>query len=227
MAPYRQLLRSPELVRTLVGAVTAGLTPEHVTHVDAGAPAAAIDAGLYRNRLDLSDLSEHLTGRQAELWRFLDGLALGNQVLDVPFALTQGSRAARALTRCENDRVHRLRCEEQLRAQIAEYMTMLTEQEQRAEQAERDRDQYERDRDNQLAQNTDPTLTVQGAFTGGGNNDGLYAVGSVSSAIQAAMGNETLSTALSSGAKGPNAAAGVALAGIGFPGSPNPKAPAS
>jgi hypothetical protein len=33
--------------------------------------------------------------------------------------------------------------------------------------------QYVRDRNNQVAQNTDPTLTVQGAFTGGGSNAGL------------------------------------------------------
>ena len=32
--------------------------------------------------------------------------------------------------------------------------------------------QYERDRDSQLPQDTSPTLTVQGAFTGGGSNDG-------------------------------------------------------
>jgi hypothetical protein len=32
--------------------------------------------------------------------------------------------------------------------------------------------EYIRDRDNQLPQNTTPTVTVQGAFTGGGNNDG-------------------------------------------------------
>jgi len=32
--------------------------------------------------------------------------------------------------------------------------------------------QYIRDRDNQIAQNSTPTITVQGAFTGGGNNDG-------------------------------------------------------
>ena len=33
--------------------------------------------------------------------------------------------------------------------------------------------QYIRDRDNQVAQNTDPTITVQGAFTGGGSNEGI------------------------------------------------------
>ncbi len=32
--------------------------------------------------------------------------------------------------------------------------------------------QYIRDRDNQSAQNSDPTITVQGAFTGGGSNQG-------------------------------------------------------
>jgi len=32
--------------------------------------------------------------------------------------------------------------------------------------------EYERDRDEQLPQDTTPTLTVQGAFTGGGSNDG-------------------------------------------------------
>ncbi len=32
--------------------------------------------------------------------------------------------------------------------------------------------EYERDRDEQLPQDTSPTLTVQGAFTGGGSNDG-------------------------------------------------------
>jgi hypothetical protein len=33
--------------------------------------------------------------------------------------------------------------------------------------------QYTRDRDNQLSQSSDPTVTVQGAFTGGGNNLGV------------------------------------------------------
>ena len=33
--------------------------------------------------------------------------------------------------------------------------------------------QYTRDRDNQVAQSSDPTITVQGAFTGGGNNHGV------------------------------------------------------
>jgi hypothetical protein len=33
--------------------------------------------------------------------------------------------------------------------------------------------QYIRDRDNQVAQSADPTITVQGAFTGGGNNQGV------------------------------------------------------
>jgi hypothetical protein len=33
--------------------------------------------------------------------------------------------------------------------------------------------QYTRDRDNQVAQSSDPTVTVQGAFTGGGNNQGV------------------------------------------------------
>lgn len=33
--------------------------------------------------------------------------------------------------------------------------------------------QYIRDRNNQVAQNADPTITVQGAFTGGGNNQGV------------------------------------------------------
>ena len=33
--------------------------------------------------------------------------------------------------------------------------------------------QYARDRDNQLAQNDDPTVSVQGAFTGGGSNSGI------------------------------------------------------
>ncbi len=33
--------------------------------------------------------------------------------------------------------------------------------------------QYIRDRNNQTARNTDPTITVQGAFTGGGNNQGI------------------------------------------------------
>jgi hypothetical protein len=33
--------------------------------------------------------------------------------------------------------------------------------------------EYERDRDDQLPQDTSPTLTVQGTFTGGGSNDGV------------------------------------------------------
>jgi hypothetical protein len=34
--------------------------------------------------------------------------------------------------------------------------------------------QYGRDRDNEIAQNTDPTVTVQSAFTSGGNSIGVY-----------------------------------------------------
>ena len=136
VAPYAQLGRSPETVRMVVGAVAARITEECVAHVDPGAAAKAIEPGLHRQRAAFTDLPEHLTGRQADLWRFLEGLSPGNQILNAPVELTRPSHAAAPLTRCENNRVRESRSAEELRAQTATLESALAEQRQRGEAAE-------------------------------------------------------------------------------------------
>jgi hypothetical protein len=119
VAPYAELVSSSEVVRLVVGAVASRLSAECVTHIDLAAAPTAILPGLYRNRASEADLSEHLTGRQADLWRFLDGLSPGNHVLSVPRELTRPSHAASALARCEIDRLRQSRYMEPARAQLA------------------------------------------------------------------------------------------------------------
>lgn len=81
-------------------------------------------------------LPEYLTGRQADLWRFLEGLTPGNQVLNAPFELTRSGQAAAALTRCEFDRVRQWRFVEEQRAALAADKSALDDQRQRATDAE-------------------------------------------------------------------------------------------
>lgn len=131
VAPYAQL-RSAETARTFVSDVSASLTPECAARIDPSAAPKAIEPGLYHTRAAVSDLPEHLTGHQADLWRFLDGLSTGNQVLNVPFELTRPSRAAIALTRCETDRIRQWRYVEELRVRLAAHESELSEQRQLA-----------------------------------------------------------------------------------------------
>ena len=136
VAPYAALLRSPEAARLFVGAVAARLTADRVAHVDRDVAPTAIEAGLHHSRASFSDLAEHLTGQQAELWEFLDCLPPGNQTLSVPLALTRPSHAAVVLTRCETDRVRQHLSADHMRAQLAGHKRALLQQRQRAADAE-------------------------------------------------------------------------------------------
>jgi hypothetical protein len=77
-----------------------------------------------------------LTCHQADLWRFVDSLPPGNQVLDVPSKILRPTRAAEALTHNEMDRQRRQRDLEKLRAEVAEYESRLLDAERATESAE-------------------------------------------------------------------------------------------
>ena len=140
VARYVELVRSREAVMTFVGDVAGRLTPECVARVDVAAAPNAIQPELYHNRAAFSDLSAHLTGRQADLWQFLDGLSPGIQVLGAPWAFTRRSEAAVRVTRCELDRVGQLQYADRLQAQVAGHKRALTEHRLRAIYAEHERD---------------------------------------------------------------------------------------
>jgi hypothetical protein len=142
VAPYEQLVGSPEAVVRLVADVTAHLTAECARRVDPGAAPEAVQSQLHRNHADSSAGLDHLTGRQADMWDFVRGLPAGNHVLDVPAELTLPSRRGAAeLTLCETERVRQSRYVEELQARAAgaEDRAMLAEQ--RATHAEKGRDE--------------------------------------------------------------------------------------
>ena len=118
VAPYAQLVSAPAAVTTFVDAVSERLAAGRIEQVDSRAAPAAVEPRLHRNRA-AGETSDYLTGRQAELWAFLSTLPVGNQVLDVPDALTRANAAARVTTGCENDRLAQLRHAAALQERIA------------------------------------------------------------------------------------------------------------
>ena len=106
VAPYSQLVLAPQAVRRFITDVRDQIAPHPRSRIDPDAALDAIAPELHREHAGTAELDDHLTGRQAELWRFLSGLELGTRVLQVPSELTRASEPARALAEHEIARTH-------------------------------------------------------------------------------------------------------------------------
>lgn len=93
VAPYVELITQPQRSVEVVASASAHLAPGYRERVDAQAAAAALDPNL-RNEVASAAAEEYLTGRQADLWGFLQGLPLGAGELRVPPSLRTPSAAA-------------------------------------------------------------------------------------------------------------------------------------
>lgn len=140
---YEDLLASSEAVTAFVAAATARLDQRFRACIDPAAAARMVRPQLRRNDARSLDAGEYLTGRQAELWHFLEGLSTGDQELSVHPELRRPKHAAVALTAREP---MRLRAEElgtnlaaelrALRARAAELDTLAKGWQDRAARAE-------------------------------------------------------------------------------------------
>jgi hypothetical protein len=127
VVPYARLVGAPETASEFVADVAALIRTECAARVDPGAAPLAIEPPLHREHAHAPDAADHLTCRQADLWRFLDSLPPGNQVLDVPLEILRPTSAAEALTRCEIHRQRQHQDLEELRTQVAGYESRLLE----------------------------------------------------------------------------------------------------
>jgi len=105
VAPYARLLAEPELAEKVVGDATTHVDParaEAVTPVEAG---TALESDLRRHRSGERSHAEYLTGRQAEIWKYVQDLPAGDTRLQVPADLRKPSAGARVATHRESERV--------------------------------------------------------------------------------------------------------------------------
>jgi hypothetical protein len=105
VAPYRELLGSPDLPRRLVAAVAGHLTDDCARVVRPEAAGAALDPTLRRRRAAVGEQEQELTGRQLALWRMLAGLEAGDQRLRAPGELLRPNPTARACVAAEAKRL--------------------------------------------------------------------------------------------------------------------------
>jgi len=137
VVPYKRLVSLPDAASEFVTDVTAELRRALRAAVDPAAAGAAIDQALHREQAESADAEEYLTSRQAELWRFLDGLEPGSQVLDVDLDVSPRTCVAQKLTRCELDRVRAEHDLGELRTQVASYESALAEAQRALVEAQR------------------------------------------------------------------------------------------
>lgn len=105
VAPYARLLAEPELAGQVVGDATSHVDParaEAVTPAEAG---LALESDLRRQRSGKLSHTEYLTGRQAEIWGYLETLPAGDTRLSAPPGVREPSTGARMATHKESERV--------------------------------------------------------------------------------------------------------------------------
>jgi hypothetical protein len=118
IAPYAQLMAEPVLAEELLLDVSSHLAPEQAGQVDPGAARAALRPDLRHERGEGLIHGDYLTGRQAELWRYLEGLPAGGASLEVPAQLQRPSEAARMAMRRESERVDLFESKTALEAEL-------------------------------------------------------------------------------------------------------------
>jgi hypothetical protein len=105
VAPYARLVSEPELAPRVVTDATQRVSCERGTVVAPERAGRTLEIQYHRNRAREDEHGQWLTVRQLELWRWLDALAPGHQVLEIPAQLRVASGAAREGTRQEAQRV--------------------------------------------------------------------------------------------------------------------------
>lgn len=105
VAPYARLLAEPELAGKVVGDAASHVDPARAKAVAPAKASAALESDLRRHRSGELPHAEYLTGRQAKLWEYVEGLPAGDIQPRVPAGLREPSAGARAATRKESERV--------------------------------------------------------------------------------------------------------------------------
>jgi hypothetical protein len=105
VARYPSILEDPDLPQATLEAAAGHLSSDLREHLRPQSAGEALVGSLRRNRALAGHHEEHLTGRQRELWRLLDSLPNGSQLLQAPPELCEPSDAARAGVRHETERL--------------------------------------------------------------------------------------------------------------------------
>ncbi len=82
VAPYEQLIATPEIAVLIVNSVVDGLDDEQAGLVAAAAAPAALATELRHHRASARDAEEMLTGRQLNIWKLLEQLPAGAQRIE-------------------------------------------------------------------------------------------------------------------------------------------------
>jgi hypothetical protein len=105
VAPYGQMLGSPEVAVSVAACATAFLRPDLRTAVDPQAAPRAFEPELHRNRAAPTEHEQILNRPQEELWKLLRSLPPGNVMLAPAPAALEASPIAGEMVRAEASRV--------------------------------------------------------------------------------------------------------------------------
>jgi hypothetical protein len=105
VAPYRQLMQTPETPQAIVESVAAHLSERFAERIDASLAGTAVDQSLYRNHAGPRHHEQQLTLFQHELWRLLESLLPGDQTIAVPSEMLCSTPQAWVSARHEHERV--------------------------------------------------------------------------------------------------------------------------
>ena len=136
VAPYAEVLRSHEAAVTIVGDASERLRPEFVDRVTLADRSGLIRPDLHRNRAETTDHDQHLTVRQACLWKWLRQLAAATVELRPPAGLLDTSAAAEEAVRYEPLRLASAARIDGLLAEVARAQVRGSELEGRLQSAE-------------------------------------------------------------------------------------------
>lgn len=131
VVPYAQLMGDPRLASRLVREAAPHLSPDRAERARPEAAHAALQPELRTQNADEGAHAEHLTQRQAELWRYLGELPAGDVELSVPPPLYKPSAGATAAVLAEDERVNLLGKHDALSTAYTEALARNTELEER------------------------------------------------------------------------------------------------
>jgi hypothetical protein len=119
IARYGDVMRSPELARSVVLAAGEHVDPRLRSALSVSDGTGWLRPDLYHRRLEGTPHEDHLTVHQHRIWAFLDSLPSGSLTLRPPEATMRASAGARAAAHAERIRIADVKAHEELGRRLA------------------------------------------------------------------------------------------------------------
>lgn len=137
IAPFRQLMADPRLAARIVRDAMPHLNPSHADRVGSEDASTALQPDLRTQSAADNAHDEHLTRRQAELWRYLESLPVGDAVISAPVSFREPSAGASAGVLAEDERMQLIGARDAISSAYTDSLARQTELEERFSESHR------------------------------------------------------------------------------------------